>query len=157
MSNQETAQLRADYKYCENVIKKYSKSFYYAFSQLPDEKAKAVYAVYAFCREADDVVDETQEQTKKQQKLQQLEEELNQFAKGNTPDDPKWRALRDVFQRFEMEVEPFYLQITGQKSDIRFQQPQSIEDLYEYSYHVAGSVGLMLLPILCSKVTDGMK
>lgn len=54
----DTKQEAADFLYCEEIIKKHSKSFYYAFSQLPEKKAKAIYAIYAFCRSADDRVDE---------------------------------------------------------------------------------------------------
>ncbi len=50
-----------DFLYCETIIKKHSKNFHTAFSQLPKDKARAVYAVYAFCRRADDAVDEKQD------------------------------------------------------------------------------------------------
>ena len=54
--------IRDDYKKCENIIKEYSKSFYYAFSRLPEDKANAIYAIYAFCRQADDIADDLKDQ-----------------------------------------------------------------------------------------------
>lgn len=143
--------LKEDYLYCEKVIKKYSKSFYYAFSQLPKEKAQAIYAIYTFCRHADDAVDTLGDSVQQCRNLTRLEEELAEFEKGNTLDDPMWRALTDVFDRFDMDIQPFYDQLKGQRKDIDFKTPQDLKDLEDYSYYVAGTVGLMLLPIIAKE------
>ncbi len=133
-----------DFKYCEKIIKKHSKTFYAAFSTLPKEDAMSVYAVYAFCRKADDIVDEDADL----EALNQLWEELRLFEDGNEPNHPIWRALRVVFNTYKMDIAPFYDMIIGQKEDLTFTQPETQSDLLKYSYYVAGSVGLMLLPIL---------
>ena len=146
-----TNQLDQDYAYCETVIKKASKSFYAAFSKLPEEKAKAVYAIYAFCRRADDTVDTQSPIAVKKAELEKLENELERFCQGETLESPMWRALRDVFNRFDMDAEPFFHQLEGQKQDLDFQPFQTLAELEDYSYYVAGSVGLMLLPILATK------
>lgn len=151
--------LKKDYVYCEKVIKASSKSFYTAFSKLPKDKAKAVYAIYAFCRQADDTVDANEPLSLKKQNLAILEAELIEFEKGNTPNHPMWRALRDVFNRYEMAIAPFYDQLEGQNRDLDFQEILDLDALKEYSYYVAGSVGLMLLPILAAEteVTNSLK
>lgn len=146
--------LEKDYLYCEEVIKKHSRSFYYAFSQLPEEKAKAIYAVYAFCRRADDIVDTAPNATQQRKNLGRLEHELTLFEEGRPIDNPVWRALTDVFERFPMNIEPFYHQIKGQRMDIDFTSPATLAELEDYSYHVAGTVGLMLLPILAKRHTQ---
>ncbi len=151
MNSSIEATLQKDYRHCQRVIKQQSKSFYYAFSQLPKEKAQAVYAIYAFCRRADDTVDEEKSRMQQQSSLNQLEEELRQFEMGKTPDSPVWRALRDVFNRYPMNIRPFYDQLRGQRMDIDFAVPRTLEELETYSYYVAGTVGLMLLPILAAK------
>lgn len=145
------SQLEQDYAYCEGIIKKSSKSFYTAFSKLPEEKAKAVYAIYAFCRRADDTVDAQAPASERAAQLETLTEELELFRTGATPDHPMWRALRDVFDRFPMDFNPFFDQLEGQRRDLSFQPIQTLAELEEYSYYVAGSVGLMLLPILASR------
>ncbi|KZE37289.1 phytoene synthase [Bhargavaea cecembensis] len=137
-----------DYRYCEAIIKRHSKSFYYAFSKLPAEKARAVYAIYAFCRTADDSVDGSGSREERMAALGRLAEDLDRFRYGQDPDTPLWRALRDVFSRFDMDFQPFYDQLTGQRMDIDFSQPADLRQLEEYSYYVAGSVGMMLLPII---------
>lgn len=154
-----SVQLRQDYAFCEKIIKSSSKSFYTAFSQLPKEKARAVYAIYAFCRLADDTVDSDDPLAEKIKNLQKLEEQLKAFDKGHTPDEPMWRALRDVFTRYKMDVSPFFDQLEGQKRDLSFKAIADLSALEEYSYYVAGSVGLMLLPILSAnnEIDDSLR
>lgn len=151
--------LKKDYAYCEKVIKASSKSFYTAFSKLPKEKAEAVYAIYTFCRKADDTVDAHDPLEVKISNLALLESELTAFTRGETPNHPMWRALRDVFNRFDMDTTPFFHQLEGQKRDLDFQEITDLAALKDYSYYVAGSVGLMLLPILAHKkgITDTTK
>ncbi|MGD6843586.1 phytoene/squalene synthase family protein [Bacillus infantis] len=144
-------QRQADFDYCERIIKKHSKSFYYAFSQLPREKANAVYAIYAFCRTADECADGKHSSKKKVQLLRQLKKELDLFKDHAELDKPLWRALRHVFNTYEMDISPFYDQLTGQSMDLSFTTPNTMKELERYSYYVAGSVGLMLLPIIASK------
>lgn len=142
--------IASDYVYCEKIIKSHSKSFYYAFSNLPKDKARAVYAIYAFCRIADDSVDENRESELQLIALDRLTDELTHFAKGQEVDHPLWRAMRDVFNRFDMDIQPFYEQLTGQRMDIHFMSPPNLNSLETYSKYVAGSVGKMLLPIIAS-------
>lgn len=139
--------LKEDYKYCEKVIKENSKSFYAAFSILPKVKRNAVYAIYAFCRFADDSIDVLGSLDK----LIELEENLDQFVAGQTPDTPVFRALEDTFKRFDLDSEPFYHMIEGQKTDFVFTQPKNMEEFKKYCYYVAGTVGLMLLPVIATE------
>lgn len=147
----DTEQIQADFAYCKTIIKQHSKSFYYAFSQLPLDKANAVYAIYAFCRTADDCADSNQPHAEKLESLQRLKQELDLFKDRAEVDHPLWRALRRVFTDYEMDIQPFYDQLTGQLMDLNFSIPKNMHELESYSYYVAGSVGLMLLPILSSK------
>lgn len=147
-------QLKLDYKYCESVIKKHSKSFYYAFSNLNSKERNAIYAVYAFCRMADDAVDNATVHKEKIKNIGRIRFELNNFAEDNTPDTPVWRALADVKKNYNISLDMMYRQLDGQQMDIDFVQPESIYDLEHYSTHVAGSVGLLLLPIICSGNTE---
>lgn len=153
----DSEQLQADFAYCETIIKKHSKSFYYAFSQLPPEKANAVYAIYAFCRTADDCADSNQPHKHKLESLQRLKKELDLFRDQAEMDHPLWRALRRVFTEYNMDIQPFYDQLTGQWMDLKFSIPKNMQELETYSYHVAGSVGLMLLPILASKAAANLR
>lgn len=150
-------QLKADYHYCEKIIKASSKSFYYAFSKLPSEKAKAVFAIYAFCRRADDTMDKKGTYKEKLADLNRMRQELELFEQGNEPDKPMWRALRDVFTTFDASIEPYYIQLKGQEMDLDFSPPYTMEELESYSCYVAGSVGKMLLPILASETNQDLR
>lgn len=146
--NNSVPSLNSDYKFCQSVIKKYSKSFYYAFSTLPEDDARAVYAVYAYCRMADDAIDEADSKEEAMRNLHDLRVQLDEFCKGNIPDTPMWRALNDVRNRYMLDISMMYTQIEGQESDVHFRQPENFEDLIKYSRKVAGSVGKLLLPII---------
>lgn len=149
LKRQETIQ--QDYQYCEEIIKRHSKSFYYAFSRLPKEKAQAIFAIYAFCRRADDSVDLGGTNEKQLFAVMNLEKKLALFEQGILIEEPIWRALADVFERYDMSIQPFYDQLIGQKMDIDFVSPKNLAELETYCYYVAGSVGLMLLPVLASQ------
>ncbi len=133
-----------DFAWCEEVIRRNSHSFYRAFSLLPARKRAGVYALYAFCRSADDCVDRDASEAG----LAALQGALDRFLAGSVPDEPLWRALAVVFENFDMDAQPFYDLLEGQRRDLRFRQPSTLDDLEEYAYYVAGSVGLMLLPLL---------
>lgn len=134
----------ADFAWCEGVIERSSNSFYRAFSLLPEPKRQSVYALYAFCRTADDCVD----RDASADALETLRGQLDRFCAGETPNVPLWRAMETVFEAFDLDVRPFYDMLEGQRRDLAFRQPATMDELEEYSYYVAGSVGLMLLPIL---------
>lgn len=147
-------QLKSDYKFCESIIKKHSKSFHYAFSNLSTEDRNAVYAIYAFCRMSDDAVDNAPVESEKIQNLNAIRQELGGFSNNKTPDTPVWRALEDVKIRYNISLDMMYKQLDGQQMDINFSQPETLSDLEEYSTYVAGSVGLLLLPIIAGGNTE---
>jgi 15-cis-phytoene synthase len=134
------------YDHCENIIKLHSKTFYRAFSLLPKDQKKAVWAVYAFCRKVDDIVDEGLWPS---DELLQFEREFESFLMGHYNEQvPMWVALNDVFKHFNMDIEAFRDMIKGQRMDLNERVYVTMDDVLDYSYHVASTVGLMLLPIL---------
>jgi 4,4'-diapophytoene synthase len=144
-------QLPIAYWRCEQIIKKNSYSFYKAFSLIDEpDRRRAVYAVYAFCRLADDIVDEK----RTNYSLDKLEAQLTAFVKSNQVSTFIFRALSDVRKKFyktDYDFKPFYLMISGQRMDLDFKRIQTVDQLLNYCYLVAGSVGLMLIPILAKK------
>ena len=138
--------LDAAYEDCYQIIKRHSKTFTKAFSILPAAKRNAVWAVYAFCREVDDIVDEGKAP---QQELDQYEKTFGRFLKGDLQlETSKWIALDDVFQRYDVDHEAFSDMIHGQRMDLTKNRYRTMEEMEYYAYHVASTVGLMLLPIL---------
>lgn len=138
------AERAADFAWCEAVIERNSRSFHRAFSLLPERKRQSVYALYAFCRAADDCAD----RLGSAEALCALRSQLDRFCAGEVPDGPLWRAMEAVFFSFDVDERPFYDMLEGQRRDLAFRQPATMDELEEYGFYVAGSVGLMLLPIL---------
>lgn len=143
------------YNDCYEVIRRHSKTFTKAFGTLPKEKRNAVWAVYAFCREVDDIVDEGDNP---KEELTHFEETFELFLQRKLPlVESKWIALDDVFSRFEMDQVAFYDMIRGQRMDLEKTKYTTLEELEHYSYHVASTVGLMLLPILAPKNHESLR
>ncbi len=143
--------LDSDYRFCKRVTQKNSKSFYAAFSRLPKNKAKAVYAVYAFCRAVDDAVDIETDIEKAKQKLTVIRQRLDEVYEGIIPQERGWSAFSDTVKEWKIPKDPFEDQIQGQLLDLDFKPLSNLKELYQYCDYVAGSVGRMLLPILATE------
>lgn len=128
---------------CKSMMKKGSSSFYHAFKFLPKKQREAVYVIYSFCRMIDDAVDEPENSPytldELEQQFDQLEEAEGHFI---------WPALRWLLSEYDLSKEPYYIQISGQRLDYIRTSYQTMEELEDYCYRVAGSVGEMLIPVL---------
>lgn len=142
-------------KICEETIQTHSKTFYRAFSMLPKKKRQAVWAVYSFCRRADDIVDES---PSPKEELTSFQEAFDRFLQGEVDrDDPMWVALEYTFQQFRMDESPFRDLLRGQEMDLEQHRYETLDELLIYSYHVASTVGLMLLPIIAPRKKEQLK
>lgn len=141
--------IQKDLDWCESLIQNNSSSFYRAFRKLPRDQAQAVFAIYAFCRIADDAIDVDHNP----EVVKAMAVKLAAFEAGETPDEPMWRALRWAFDHFPLNIQPFQEMLIGQLQDVEFVQPKSFNNLLDYCYLVAGTVGLMLCPLLAQPVT----
>ena len=146
-----------EYEFLEEIIKKNSTSFYRAFKKLPEDKALAVYAVYAFCRLLDDTVDLHNDKGE----ILQLENKFIKITENKEsdkqPDDEKediWLAFSHFYHKYNLKPEPFKMMFQGQYYDLDFKPFKTKEELDHYCDLVAGSVGLMLLPILSENNND---
>lgn len=138
--------LAQDYEHCMRVVRDNSQSFFQAFSGLEKARRDAVFAVYAFCRACDDAVD----RDSSAQALLDIGRDLEDSFAGRPPNDPVFRALSDSVKVFSLDIQPFRDMLEGQAQDLDFRQPADLPQLRRYCYLVAGSVGLMILPILAT-------
>ncbi|CDQ19961.1 phytoene/squalene synthase family protein [Halobacillus karajensis] len=147
--------LNQAYHYCRKLIEEHSKTFSRAFTLLPKQQKKAVWAIYAFCRRVDDIVDEGVEPKKE---LEVFADEFDAFMEGKLAlNDPCWLALNDVFRNFSIDSEPYYAMIEGQRMDLYPHIIRTKDDLLHYCYHVASTVGLMLLPVIAPRQITSLK
>jgi len=128
---------------CEAMIQKGSSSFYNAFRYLPSPRREAVYVIYAFCRMIDNAVDEPHRSPYTIDELEHKLSHLDQAA-----DHFIWPSLRWLFDTFPLTKRPFFRQMEGQRRDLALTHYETMEQLEEYCYLVAGTVGEMLLPVL---------
>jgi len=136
------------YEYVENIIAESSQTFHKAFSMLEDEnKRKAVFSIYAFCRVADDAVDIDEDI----EKIDELEEKIEKTFAGDVPKEPLFEALYETIMRYPSDKEPYLKLLDGLRDDYEKKPIKTEKDLEEYAYKVAGTVGIMLLPVLASK------
>lgn len=132
--------------YCQEKAASSGSSFYYSFLFLPDERRRAITALYAFCREVDDIVDEVSEPGVARMKLAWWRTEIGKVFAGN-PDHPVARALVPAVERFELPHEHFLEIIAGMEMDLDHNGYANFVELSEYCYYAASVVGLLSVEI----------
>jgi phytoene synthase len=133
-------------------------NFYYAFLFLPKPKREALYAVYAFCRVTDDLVDEALPiapdaraggRTARETPLERLKAwraELDACIRGEAR-HPVTRRLAEVLHAFPIPQGYFEELLNGVEMDLTKSRYATFADLQQYCYRVAGVVGLMCIEI----------
>jgi 15-cis-phytoene synthase len=129
-------------EYCQQKAAASGSSFYYSFLFLPHERRRAITALYAFCREVDDVVDETDEMQVAAAKLAWWRSELANLDAGN-PQHPVTLALQEHKDKFAITAERLNDIIDGMEMDLTQTRYLDWPGLERYCYRVAGVVGLL--------------
>ena len=128
--------------YCEQKAAASGSSFYNSFRFLPAERRRAIIALYAFCREVDDVVDETTDAAVARIKLEWWRSQVAAIFDG-VPQHPVAQALKPVVQAFQLPQEHLLAVIDGMAMDLDFDRYPDFALLERYCDRVAGVVGLM--------------
>lgn len=134
------------YKYCQNLTRKHARNFYFAFVFLPWIKRRSIYAVYAFCRHSDDLVDDPAI-TDPNARLDEWRSGLEACFRGEFDSQPILIALYDTVSRFSIPKDHFLRLIEGMEMDLSVTRYQTFEQLYRYAYKAASVVGLILIEI----------
>ena len=129
-------------EYCQDKAAASGSSFYYSFLFLPPERRRAITALYAFCREIDDVVDECHDAQIAATTLAWWREELARVYAGN-PQHPIGQALRPATERFNLPHELLSEIIDGMEMDLTQSRYLDFTALSLYCYRVASVVGLL--------------
>ena len=134
------------YSYDPQSLEKHGKSFYWASFFLPHKNKDAASELYSICRYFDDLADEapTDQSEKLKSEFEQIynnvEHPINKFFKSN---NIPIQILGDLIQ--------------GLIQDQKLVRIQTEKDLIEYSYQVAGTVGLMMQPLILVKNKNANK
>jgi phytoene synthase len=133
-------------QYCADKAAASGSSFYYAFLFLPPRQKEAIHALYAFCREVDDAVDEVTDPTAAEARLAFWRGEIEAVF-GGSPQHPVGQALAEARRHFELDKAYFLEVIDGVAMDLHQQRYATFSDLQLYCYRVASVVGLLSIEI----------
>jgi phytoene synthase len=129
-------------RYCQQKAAASGSSFYYAFLFLPPERRRAITALYAFCREVDDVVDETQDAQLAATKLAWWRQEIGLLFDGK-PQHPVSRALAPALAPYGITAGRLNEVVDGVEMDLTQTRYLDFAALERYCHRVAGVVGML--------------
>lgn len=139
--------VRESYAECNRVARAAHSSFYLAFFGLPRPKRNALCALYAFNRLVDNISDEPGDLDSKRRGLARWRGMLDEVAAGRTGGHAILPALADTISRFAIPTRYFHDLILGAEMDLTIASYATFDQLSEYCYRVAGTVGLTCLHV----------
>jgi len=142
-----TQALLAAYAECRRITQASGSSFASAFWMLPRDKRRALHAIYAFCRLADDIADDPAVAGDRTRLLARWRAELEAAYRGNAS-HPVSLALGDAARRFQLPERDFADLLLGVESDLCGEVIESWDDLERYCYRVASTVGRLVVRVL---------
>jgi phytoene synthase len=134
------------YDEARRYTRTHAKSFYFASHVLPREKRRAAYAVYAFCRFADNVADEWSE-TDRKAGLDLLRIQLHRVYAGSDEMDAGLQSFRETVERYAIPEEYFLDLFRGMEMDLVRSRYETFAELEDYCYCVASVVGLIMAKV----------
>lgn len=150
--------------FCQQVARVHARNFYYGLKLTPEPKRSAVYAVYAFMRRCDDLVDDAGAgrgpahgggdlaPDQGMVRVQDFRRRMQQILDGGPlPDEPAdrsiWPAFRWLMRTFPVEPDHLHAMLDGQQQDLTHRRYLNFDQLYGYCYRVASVVGLTCVRI----------
>lgn len=133
----------ADWEQCASIAATHGRSFYLASRMLPKERRRAVLSAYAYCRIADDIVDQASEEGSEAaaDALRAWTHELDE------PRHPVAVAFAHTRRVYKVPTGPILDLLAGVEMDLSISRYDDWDALHRYCYHVAGTVGLIVAPI----------
>ncbi|MDP3088971.1 MAG: presqualene diphosphate synthase HpnD [Methylotenera sp.] len=129
-------------QYCQQKTIQSGSSFYYSFMFLSKQKREAITALYAFCREVDDIADECTDFNIALTKLNWWRSEIESLYQDK-PQHPVSKALLGPIKTYHLDAEHFIEIIDGMEMDLNFNRYEDFKQLQLYCYRVASVVGLL--------------
>src|ERR671912_1518352 len=131
-----------DWRQCSEIARAHGRTFFLASRFLPPDRRRAIHAIYAYCRIADDIADRSTDIVTAARTLDAWERQLDE------PTDPIAVAFAAVRARHNVPRAAARELLAGVRMDLTPSRFATWDDLRLYCYHVAGTVGLMVAPIL---------
>ncbi len=142
--------LEASYARCRELNKRYGTTYYWATFALPRVKRHHVHALYAFCRYADDIVDDIGPMSVevRGKALADFGERFFADLEAGHSDDPVLKAVVHTVQAFAIDPDCFVRFLRSMAMDLTIDRYEAYDDLRRYLDGSAAVIGEMMLPIL---------
>ncbi len=134
-------------QFVSRLTRKSRSNFYYAFLFLPRPRREALYAVYAFCRIVDDVVDLGGNSSRQRTELEEWRAEIARCYEGGAPRTSVARRLAEAIRAYAIPRTALEAVIDGVEMDLDQVAYETFDELYPYCYRVASAVGLCCIEI----------
>jgi phytoene synthase len=141
-----SAAVRCGYAQARRIARRRARNFYVAFLGQRPGPRRALYAIYAFCRQADDVADDGRATEDAREGLRELRARLARIYEGE-PARPLDDALQHAILTFGIRRRDFETLLRGIERDLAPRRYETFDELYAYCFEVAASVGLLCLPV----------
>nr|AIT98180.1 phytoene synthase [Medicago sativa] len=139
--------LNSAYDRCGEVCAEYAKTFYLGTQLMTQERRKAIWAIYVWCRRTDELVDGPNASHITPAALDRWEQRLTDVFECR-PYDMFDAALSHTVSKYPVDIQPFKDMIEGMRMDLRKSRYNNFDELYLYCYYVAWTVGLMSVPVM---------
>ena len=145
-----TVTLEQSYEICRRLNKEYGTTYYWSSLVLPRVTRHHVWAIYAFCRHADDIVDDMGDASVEQRgaALQALGDRLFADLEAGRSEDPILKAVVHTMRAFGHDPEAFRRFLHAMEMDLSVTEYATYDDLLGYMDGSAAVIGEMMLPIL---------
>lgn len=143
-------------QYCYEKFKESKSNFTWTFYFISKNRRDALISLYAFCREIDDIVDNTIDLEVATAKINWWKNEINRLF-HKTPQHPVTKSLFNFIDTYELNEAYFLEMLDGMEMDLKFNRYESFKQLQLYCYRVAGVVGILCVKILGFKNQTTLK
>ena len=146
----ESGDLFPAFQYSQSIIEHHAKSFSFASKFLPDYRRWGTFAVYNFCRYADNIIDNPRNRTKTEliTELNELRRELDAAYKYGESEHPALKAFIATSVNFDIPKVYADDLLNGVEMDLTISRYNTFDELYVFCYRVASTVGLMMTYVL---------
>lgn len=150
---------KVPFKHVRLLTAYWSKSFYFSARFLPKEKRWATYALYGFCRFADNLIDNPRNRPKQQliSEVACFRRELKLAYRWGESEHPILKPFILVAKKYGIPIQYPLDLLKGVQMDIEATRYETFDDLYVFCYRVASVVGLMMTHIMGYKDENAFK
>jgi phytoene synthase len=134
---------------CEAVTRSRARNFWWGLRLAPMDRRWAMYAVYAWMRQADDLADEAgPDRAERERRMRRFRADTDAAFEGRAdPGQPCMVALAEATRRFDLQRGEFHDMLEGQWGDLEPARFENWEELRTFCYRVAGTVGLVCIRV----------